>query len=285
VKHPRRVWAFTLCLGLVPVAILAEAWMRRSEKLPPGVHRIGKIHDRSLRECSGLTASRRFLDVFWTHNDSGNREVLYAVHRDGTSIGRWTVIGKKLWDWEDIATDDFGNLYLADTGNNQLRRDTVWVHQIKEPEINDRSDRASIEHSWHLRYPAGPRNSEGLVIRHNQAYLFTKRTNGLAEIYRFPLVRTTNLITLTLVGNAPVGSLVSCATISADAKILALISPKGAFAFRVDEGFANLRALPDGHTQFRNRKIEGCTFTAQGLLGVQEDGTLYLFTNSIFQKR
>jgi hypothetical protein len=36
-------------------------------------------------------------------------------------------------DWEDIATDDAGRVYVANTGNNDAKRDAVEVFRLAEP--------------------------------------------------------------------------------------------------------------------------------------------------------
>src|SRR4051812_49706568 len=82
---------------------------------------IARISDRRISEASGIVASRRFQGVYWTHND-GDDNRLFAIRRDGSVIG-CAKVDANLHDWEDIAIDDDGNLYIADTGNNAGGRD------------------------------------------------------------------------------------------------------------------------------------------------------------------
>ena len=58
--------------------------------------------------------------MFWTHNDGGGpkKQVLYAIDREGNTRAAFPVIGATFHDWEDIAIDDAGHLYLGDIGNN-----------------------------------------------------------------------------------------------------------------------------------------------------------------------
>ncbi|MFO0950915.1 MAG: hypothetical protein U0835_07120 [Isosphaeraceae bacterium] len=65
-------------------------------------------------------ASRRHPGVFWVHNDSGNPPRLFAVRVDGSLIREYAVQAPNV-DWEDIAVDDEGHLYLGDIGNNDAR--------------------------------------------------------------------------------------------------------------------------------------------------------------------
>ena len=43
--------------------------------------------DPRIKESSGVVASRRYADVFWTHNDGGGpkKQVLYAIDREGNT--------------------------------------------------------------------------------------------------------------------------------------------------------------------------------------------------------
>src|SRR3954470_10281646 len=40
--------------------------------------RLADLEDRAIKESSGIVASRRDPDIFWTHNDSGNSPTIYA---------------------------------------------------------------------------------------------------------------------------------------------------------------------------------------------------------------
>ena len=56
----------------------------------------------ALRETSGVAAGIRNPSLVWTHNDRGNRPVLYAVDRDGQVHARIEV-NQSNDDWEDVA--------------------------------------------------------------------------------------------------------------------------------------------------------------------------------------
>src|SRR4051794_5227814 len=78
---------------------------------------IGRLAHPAIRETSGIVASRRHPGIYWVHNDSANAPRLFAVRRDGTLVREYAVSVPNI-DWEDIATDDDGRLYLGDIGNN-----------------------------------------------------------------------------------------------------------------------------------------------------------------------
>src|SRR5687767_4556689 len=105
----------TLVLLTLPAALPALA-LGQAEPAEPKF-RAGKIEPKAISESSGLVASRRHDGVFWTVNDSGNAPVLYAITREGKAIAEFPVDAKNV-DWEDLAIDDAGHLYVADVGNN-----------------------------------------------------------------------------------------------------------------------------------------------------------------------
>src|SRR5262245_45131543 len=194
--------------GVMALLIPCGASCRRGEGrfVPKGVQYLGKITEPAIRESSGVTASRRYPDVFWTHNDSGNPNVLYAITRHGSLIGKWRVLGSRFIDWEDITFDPQGDLLLADTGDNGLRREHVRVHRVKEPDLRERNGTVAIEQTWALAYPKGRRNTEAIFVLGTDCYLITKRINASAEVYRFSLCASTQPILLKLVTEIDVGS-------------------------------------------------------------------------------
>src|SRR6478609_424095 len=106
-----------------------------AQEIAPGVQLLAYMSDVRIKESSGVIASRRYADVFWTHNDGGGpkKQVLYAIDREGNTLSSFSVIDVTLHDWEDIAIDDDGHLYIGDIGNNDAKRDTLAVYEIDEP--------------------------------------------------------------------------------------------------------------------------------------------------------
>ncbi len=78
---------------------------------------LGRLSDPTIRETSGIVKSRKHADVFWILSDSGNPPAIHAIRRDGRVLASYRVAAPNV-DWEDIATDDAGHLYLGEIGNN-----------------------------------------------------------------------------------------------------------------------------------------------------------------------
>jgi hypothetical protein len=139
--------------------------------------RTGALSDRALAEASGLTPSSRVPGVLWSHNDSGNDPVLFALDATGARLGRVVVRGAKNRDWEAIATGpcpDGSCLYIGDVGDNSARRDSVAIWRVREPLPAD-SMSARVE-LLSLRFPQGPRDVEAMWVGPDTTvWLVTKR--------------------------------------------------------------------------------------------------------------
>ena len=133
--------------------------------------------------------SRRFPGVFWTHNDSGNPPALFAVKRDGTLIREYKVNVPNV-DWEDIAIDDQGHLYIGEIGNNDSRLPLRAIYQLDEPDPSKENDAVlKLTNSSFYRFPDKARfDAESLVIDNDRALIISKTFDGRdAEIYAIPL--------------------------------------------------------------------------------------------------
>ncbi|MBL7828751.1 MAG: hypothetical protein JNJ57_19100, partial [Saprospiraceae bacterium] len=128
-----------------------------------------------LKEVSGIT--RTASGTLWMHNDSHNPPELFSV--DPYS-GR-TLEVKKLpvpnLDWEDLASDTKGNLYIGDFGNNYNKRKNLRIY-IYRPESGALD---SIKFSYPDQKAFPPEhatdwnfNMEACVFFNDSLHLFSK---------------------------------------------------------------------------------------------------------------
>jgi hypothetical protein len=262
----------------------AAADRRRNGQVAPGVQLSGRIRSSNIRESSGIAASRRFPEVFWTHNDGGNpAQKLFAMRRTGEVIADYLVTGARFDDWEDIAADSAGHLYLADTGNNEARRSEISVHQVTEPDPAGTTRTVAIERSWRLRFPGASFDCEGLFILGTNGYVISKVfDDARAEIYRFSLGDQKEPATLEFVARTRIDSPVTGADVSADGDLLGIVAKSGAFAYRIAGDPARAAVLKPHQTKFKHEHIEGCTFVREGLLATAESKEIFLFTDAAF---
>jgi hypothetical protein len=256
------------------------------QEIAPGVRLVARISDPRIKESSGVVASRRYTDVFWTHNDGGGpkKQVLYAIDREGDTRAFFPVIDVTLHDWEDIAIDDAGHLYIGDIGNNDSKRDTLAVYEIDEPNPTAGTAPISPKRAWKLRFPQAPFDCESLFVWKDQGYVISKVFDkARAQIFRFPLKDTNEPLTLEPVATTEIESPVTGADISADGTLLGLVAKNGAYVFRIDGDVTRVTKTKPHHTKLKNMHIEGCCFVPEGLLATSERRMIFLFTDPAFR--
>ena len=258
------------------------------QDVAPGVRLFAYIRDPRIKESSGVVASRRYSDVFWTHNDGGGpkKQVLYAIDREGNTRASFPVIGVTLHDWEDIAIDNAGHLFIGDIGNNNAKRKTLAVYEIDEPNPQAGTGSIAPKRAWKLKFPGAPFDCESLFVWKDQGYVVSKVFDkARAQIFRFPLKETNQPLTLELVATTKIKSPVTGADISADGTLLGLVAKNGAYVFRIDGDVTRVGKANPHHTKLENQHIEGCCFVPEGLLVTSERRMIFLFTNPAFRRQ
>ena len=250
--------------------------------------RAGRLDAPAIAESSGLVASRAHPGVYWTHNDSGNAPELFAVTPQGKLIRSFKVAAKNI-DWEDVAIDGKGRLYVADVGNNQHDRREVYVHAVAEPDPTGGAPTAGapaagrdrplpVERTWTLRYPGQPFDAESLVVHDGVGYVISKLLNfGKAKLYAFDLDPAKPAQVLRAVADLPVRFPVTAAGLSADGRWLAVMTVRGPYLFRVDGDVPAAAKAEPRQVTFVHPKVEACAVTAEGVLATTEDREVLLF--------
>lgn len=205
---------------------------------------VGRITFQPIEESSGLLKSRRWSGVFWTHNDSGNPPQIFAVRIDGsivrpegTAASEYTgirVLGAENIDWEDIAADKDGSLYLGDFGNNWNMRRDLAVYVLKEPNPFEDTEtrlrlRIPFEYPDQKQYPPPPaeRNfdAEAMFFDGGHLYLLTKhRGNTRTKLYRFETIEPGRVNRLALLGEFDTRGKVTAADVSPDGNRLVVLT-------------------------------------------------------------
>ncbi len=247
------------------------------------VVQVGRLRHFAIAESSGLVASRQYPGVIWTHNDGGY-QFLFAVNKSGRKLGAFQVPGN-LIDWEDIAIDNAGNLYLADIGTNGMARSHLAVHRVKEPNPYARYGNANILHTWLLRFPEGtPDDCESFFVHRRHGYLITKsRVNGRVHMYRYPLSDRSRSVPLQFVTSIETDGAVSAADLSRDEQRLGLVTGEGVYLIFVNGRPANAGTADRRFVPFVNTFMEGGTFFGRGFLTSAETRELWLFTDEVFR--
>ena len=264
-----------------------------SDAKPAQKFKLGRIDHKAISESSGIVASRKHPGVFWTHNDSGNGPFLFAITREGSLVAEYPVgSSARNNDWEAISTDDEGHLYIADIGNNDLKRDRILVYRVDEPDPSTAGKRGKgptlkVNQVLRLKYPDKPFDAESFFVFKARGYVISKQINGKnASVYGFDLAAGgAEPAALQHVCDLPLRSPVTDAAISADGQRLAVMTVTGPNLFQINgDVAAAAKAQPASVTyfDFKDMNMEGVTFVEEGLLATTEEGQMLLFGNDQF---
>ncbi|WP_418263455.1 hypothetical protein [Flavobacterium faecale] len=154
---------------------------------------------KSLKEVSGIVTIQNS-ELIGCLEDSGNKSKVYFLDLTGEIQHSIKVKGLENKDWEDIAKDPQGNLYIGDFGNNDNIRQDLAIYKLDKTALtkSEIHPSAIIEFAYPEQkdFPPKKKNRhfdvEGYVVFQNNFYLFTKNRSsnfdGTAFIYKVPNV-------------------------------------------------------------------------------------------------
>lgn len=125
-----------------------------------------------LEEVSALeyTAENRLL---WIIEDAGNSSNLYALDAKGQLTTTVEISNSVNDDWEDLAADSSGNIYIGDFGNNSKKRDEFIIYKISKPQRSTNIITAEkIE--FELPKKVESQDFEAFFLWNDKFYIFSK---------------------------------------------------------------------------------------------------------------
>ncbi|SFB66782.1 hypothetical protein SAMN04487891_101167 [Flagellimonas taeanensis] len=220
-----------IVLILVLVAVQACAQKTYYGDLEP----LGKFPSK-LEEVSGIEVSPA--GAIWVIQDSGNEDEIFQVDMKAKLVQSLKIDHAKNQDWEDLALDNEGNLYIGDFGNNANKRKDLTIYKVPRSELDKKKPNAkkiAFHYPEQKNFPPEKDSlyfdTEGFFHLDGHLYIFTKnRTrpySGKTLIYRVPDTEgkyaAESLGSLFLCGDQDHCS-VTGADISPDGKTIALLS-------------------------------------------------------------
>jgi len=178
------MWRVALALPLLAVGC-GEKTVDPIDAVRPSTEILGELDPEFVDEASGLAISRQFPDRLYHHNDSGGGPYFYITSFSGENTQTIEIEGydDTGQDLEDMAlgpceepTNDC--IYLANIGDNFLRRESIEVLIIEEQEKFGAS--ALPVGRVKMKYPDGAHNAEGLgVDPMGNIYILTKGVSSV----------------------------------------------------------------------------------------------------------
>ncbi|WP_255594112.1 hypothetical protein [Pontibacter sp. HSC-14F20] len=239
----------------------------------------------TLRSPIGESSGVEFIperDAYITHNDAGNKPHLYLIDRKGKLI-ETIKLNLPNVDWEDLALDSKGNIYIADTGNNNNKRKELAIYklQLDKPEQIE-----AIRYTYEDQkaFPPSKKDMnydvEAIFWQGGKLYLVSKDRGRkeTAKVYELP--DSGGQYKAKLLGSHKLGVPVTGAASNADGSRVALVSEGGLHIF---QNVGEPAAFYKGDYQKVNIKEAGQTeavaFENENTLVItSEDGGLFRYS-------
>ena len=236
------------------------------------------MNDSAIDESSGIAVSRRLQGVLWTHNDSASPPEIFAVNEDGELIRSFLIAGAENRDWEDIALDERGNLYIFDNTSrgDPQHRSTIYV--LPEPDPFQEAV-AQDPKKFTVRFPDGAFDCETLFAWDGKLYLVTKPWDGtLPRIYRFDDVGQDG--TASFVGNVPVRTMITGGDITAEGNRIVLSSYRALLIFQGSGPPETLLQSDPLICRMNARQVEGVSWKGEDLILTNEQREIFRVSRS-----
>ncbi len=284
-----------LFIASLPLLTQAAPVIKLPDLPPTVLSEVGQLSFKHIDESSGLVQSKLWPEVLWTHNDSGDKARIYAIDLVGDIIkpkkAKKDFKGIKIpdtvnIDWEDITTDDNGNLIIAACGNNENARRDLALYLIREPNpylIEESRSLQIYPFEWpdQKEFPALVRNfdCEAVFFAMGKIHLLTKHEkDGFTKLYRFDSLEPNKLNTPILIDTFDIRGKVTGADYSQTLSLLAILTYNGVWTFDVNgssDDFFNGQIAWLPLDRSITNKVEGICIVDNDLYISNEQRSLY----------
>jgi len=220
--------------------------------------------------------------AYVTHNDAGNKAYLYVINEQGKLL-RTIKLKVPNIDWEDLARDDAGNIYIADTGNNNNTRKQLSIYKL-DLDQPDKITPIRFTYEDQKEFPPPKKEMnfdvEAIFWHGGKLYLVSKdRGRGeTAKVYELP--DAGGQYKAKLIGQYKLGAPVTGAACSPDGRQVALVSEGVLHLFRnVKQPAAFYKGDYEKISIKQAGQTEAVAFENENRLVItSEDGGLYRYS-------
>ncbi len=125
-------------------------------------------------------------DIIWIIEDAGNKADLIGLNTKGKPTRTIRINNAKNHDWEDLTSDNQGNIYIGDFGNNNEKRKKFKILKVKYADLSKDEAIAEII-EFTLPKKQGSKDFEAFFIYNNTFYIISKETKKFC-VFKVPNV-------------------------------------------------------------------------------------------------
>lgn len=230
------IYKFYLLLFAIKTATCSCSYEHRAENFEIEKVNIKKVGEfpSCIDESSGLIKAWQD-NFYWTHNDGGGNPQLYMVDAKGWIFDTLEVPDAINVDWEDLAKDNKGNIYIGDFGNNNNKRKDLVIYKRGYSNVEKLTFRYAdqdFKDNTDLSF-----DCEAFFWANDSLYLFTKswaKGKKVSKLYTMP--DKPGDYTLKPQDSVWLKSQVTGADISPDGSKFALITYGKLFLYGIENG-------------------------------------------------
>jgi len=186
-------------------------------------------------------------------------------------------------DWESITTDDKGNLYIGDIGNNSSTRRDLCIYVVDEPYpsqtvVTSTKKKIFYYYPYQTKIPSKKNDydAEAMFWKKGKLYILTKHhSDTYTTLYRLDSMNPLTKNPATLVSEFNIQGQVSGADISPDGMKLAVLVYDAVWIFETDEESDDYF---NGRVSWLPIKVEHCEaicLDGNELIIINEKGKLF----------
>ncbi len=135
-------------------------------------------------------------DLIWTVEDQHNPANIYGIDHKGKMQVDLKLTNVENVDWEDLTSDDQGNLYVGDFGNNDNDRQDLAIYKVDAKDLKGKEAQASQTVQFYFpeqtEFPPKKKNRifdvESFFFFNNNFYLVSKnrsaKFDGTTTLYK-----------------------------------------------------------------------------------------------------
>ncbi|MBD2715777.1 hypothetical protein KBK19_12095 [Microvirga sp. STR05] len=230
-------------------------------------------------ESSGLAHGGR-PGTFYTHGDAGTSSTLYLINEQGEKLGERELSVRNI-DWESLADDGKGTVFVTDAGNNNNSRRDLAIYRVN-PQQPDNVGKISFRYPDQSAFPPPKEernfDCEASLWHDGKVYLFTKDRANQSTSKVYSVSDQPGSYVAESLAKLRISGEVTGADLSPDGRHLALLGRQELYLFEGNDLNSALKATPKNISLKGAGQTEGVLFLDNGTLLIStEEGALYRY--------